>query len=184
MLAPLQAEVSAWRRDIHAHPELGFQEQRTAALVAAKREAFGFDEVRRGVGRTGVVGVLRAGSSRRCIGLRADMDALPILELDRFGRRSVHPATVNDAAEAEFAARICCERVGADRVDRQPPLLMASEDFSFMLEKVPGCHLNIGNGAGEGAREVHNPACDCNDAALPPGAAFFVRAVETRPAAG
>jgi len=173
MLAPLQAEVSAWRRDIHAHPELGFQEQRTAALVAAKREAFGFDEVRRGVGRTGVVGVLRAGSSRRCIGLRADMDALPILELDRFGRRSVHPATVNDAAEAEFAARICCERVGADRVDRQPPLIMASEDY-----------LNIGNGAGEGACQVHNPACDCNDGALAPGAAFFVRAVETRPAAG
>ena len=61
LLAPLHAEMTAWRQDIHAHPELGFQENRTAGLVAAKLEAFGFDEVHRGVGRTGVVGVLRAG---------------------------------------------------------------------------------------------------------------------------
>ena len=68
-LAPLHAEMTAWRQDIHSHPELGFEEHRTAALVAAKLEAFGFDEVHRGVGRTGVVGVLRAGHSRRAIGL-------------------------------------------------------------------------------------------------------------------
>ena len=380
-LAPLHAEMTAWRQDIHAHPELGFQEHRTAALVAAKLEAFGFDEVHRGVGRTGVVGVLRAGCSARSIGLRADMDALPILEVNRFGHCSVNrgvmhacghdghtamllgaarhlaatrrfdgsvhfifqPAeeglggakamiddglferfpceaifgmhnrpslevgrfavragpmmagaaffdirvsgkgthgarpetgidaalaaaqiavslqsivarnvapldtavlsvtrlhagnaynvipqgaelggtvrafsrrvmqlveasmrrvaehtaaafgataevdfralfapTVNDPAEAEFAARICAELVGAERVERNPPLNMASEDFSFMLEKVPGCYLNIGNGSGEGACEVHNPAYDFNDRALPLGAAFFARAVEAR----
>ena len=384
LLAPLHAEMTAWRQDIHAHPELGFQEHRTADLVAAKLEAFGFDEVHRGVGRTGVVGVLRAGRSQRAIGLRADMDALPILEVNRFGHCSVNkgvmhacghdghtamllgaarylagtrrfdgvvnfifqPAeeglggamamiedglferfpceavfgmhnrpsleigrfavragpmmaggaffdirvtgkgahgarpetgvdaalvaaqiavtlqsivsrnvapvdtavlsvtrihagdaynvipqtaelggtvrafsrdvmqlveanmrrvventaaafgasaeldfrvlfapTVNDPAQAEFAARICAELVGEDRVQRNPPLVMASEDFSFMLEKVPGCYLNIGNGAGEGACEVHNPAYDFNDRALPLGAAFFARAVETRLAA-
>ena len=384
LLAPLHAEMTAWRQDIHAHPDLGFQEHRTADLVAAKLEAFGFDEVHRGVGRTGVVGVLRAGRSQRSIGLRADMDALPILEVNRFGHCSVNkgvmhacghdghtamllgaarylagtrrfdgvvnfifqPAeeglggamamiedglferfpceavfgmhnrpsleigrfavragpmmaggaffdirvtgkgahgarpetgvdaalvaaqiavtlqsivsrnvapvdtavlsvtrihagdaynvipqtaelggtvrafsrdvmqlveanmrrvventaaafgasaeldfrvlfapTVNDPAQAEFAARICAELVGEDRVQRNPPLVMASEDFSFMLEKVPGCYLNIGNGAGEGACEVHNPAYDFNDRALPLGAAFFARAVETRLAA-
>ena len=384
LLAPLHAEMTAWRQDIHAHPELGFQENRTAGLVAAKLEAFGFDEVHRGVGRTGVVGVLRAGQGHRAIGLRADMDALPILEVNRFGHCSVNkgvmhacghdghtamllgaarylaatrrfdgvvnfifqPAeeglggamamiddglferfpceavfgmhnrpsldvgrfavrsgpmmaggaffdirvtgkgahgarpetgvdaalvaaqiavtlqsivsrnvapvdtavlsvtrihagdaynvipqtaelggtvrafsrevmqlvetnmrrvaestaaafgasaevdfrvlfapTVNDPAEAEFAARICAELVGEDQVQRNPPLVMASEDFSFMLEKVPGCYLNIGNGAGEGACEVHNPAYDFNDRALPLGAAFFARAVETRLAA-
>ena len=384
LLAPLHAEMTAWRQDIHAHPELGFQEHRTADLVAAKLEAFGFDEVHRGVGRTGVVGVLRAGHSQRAIGLRADMDALPIPEVNRFGHCSVNkgvmhacghdghtamllgaarylagtrrfdgvvnfifqPAeeglggamamiedglferfpceavfgmhnrpslevgrfavrsgpmmaggaffdirvtgkgahgarpetgvdaalvaaqiavtlqsivsrnvapvdtavlsvtrihagdaynvipqtaelggtvrafsrdvmqlvetnmrrvaestaaafgasaeldfrvlfapTVNDPAQAEFAARICTELVGEDRVQRNPPLVMASEDFSFMLEKVPGCYLNIGNGAGEGACEVHNPAYDFNDRALPLGAAFFARAVETRLAA-
>ena len=381
LLAPLHAEMTAWRQDIHAHPELGFQENRTAGLVAAKLEAFGFDEVHRGVGRTGVVGVLRAGRSGRTVGLRADMDALPILEVNRFGHCSVNkgvmhacghdghtamllgaarylaatrrfdgvvnfifqPAeeglggasamiedglfdrfpcqavfgmhnrpsldigrfavragpmmaggaffdirvtgkgahgarpetsvdaalvaaqiavtlqsivsrnvapvdtavlsvtrihagdaynvipqtaelggtvrafssevmqlvernmkrvaentaaafgataevdfrvlfapTVNNPAEAEFAARICGELVGQDKVDRNPPLIMASEDFSFRLEKVPGCYLNIGNGLAEGGCEVHNPAYDFNDRALPLGAAFFARAVEAK----
>jgi amidohydrolase len=383
-IAPLHAEMTAWRRDIHAHPELGFQESRTAGLVAERLESFGL-EVVRGVGRTGVVGTLRAGSAQRAIGLRADMDALPIAEANTFGHRSRHagvmhacghdghtamllgaaaylartrrfdgivhfifqPAeeglggaramvddglferfpceaifgmhnrpslavgrfavragpmmaggaffdiqvtgkgthgarpeagvdaalaaaqiavslqsivarnvapvdtavlsvtrlhagdaynvipqsaslggtvrafsrdvmrlvesamrrvathtasafgatadvdfrelfapTVNDANEAEFAARICTELVGADHAERQPPLIMASEDFSFMLERVPGCYLNIGNGAGEGGCEVHNPGYDFNDAALPLGAAFYARLVETRLAAG
>ena len=381
LLAPLHAEMTAWRQDIHAHPELGFQDNRTAGLVAAKLEAFGFDEVHRGVGRTGVVGVLRAGKSGRSVGLRADMDALPILEVNRFGHCSVNkgvmhacghdghtamllgaarylastrrfdgevnfifqPAeeglggaramiedglfdrfpcqavfgmhnrpsldigrfavrsgpmmaggaffdirvtgkgahgarpetsvdaalvaaqiavtlqsivsrnvapidtavlsvtrihagdaynvipqtaelggtvrafasevmqlversmrrvaqataaavgataevdfrllfspTVNNPAEAEFAARICAELVGQDKVERNPPLIMASEDFSFMLEQVPGCYLNIGNGLAEGGCEVHNPAYDFNDRALPLGAAFFARAVEAK----
>jgi len=70
--------------------------------------------------------------------------------------------------------------VGADKVERNPPLIMASEDFSFMLERVPGCYLNIGNGGAAGGCEVHNPAYDFNDRALPLGAAFFARAVETR----
>ena len=385
LLAPLHAEMTAWRQDIHAHPELGFQENRTAGLVAAKLEAFGFDEVHRGVGRTGVVGVLRAGKSGRSVGLRADMDALPILEVNRFGHCSVNkgvmhacghdghtamllgaarylastrrfdgvvnfifqPAeeglggaramiddglfdrfpcqavfgmhnrpsldigrfavrsgpmmaggaffdirvtgkgahgarpetsvdaalvaaqiavtlqsivsrnvapidtavlsvtrihagdaynvipqtaelggtvrafssevmqlvernmkrvaentaaafgataevdfrllfspTVNNPAEAEFAARICAELVGQDKVERNPPLIMASEDFSFMLEQVPGCYLNIGNGLAEGGCEVHNPAYDFNDAALPLGASFFARVVERKLAIG
>jgi hippurate hydrolase len=94
--------------------------------------------------------------------------------------RELFAPTVNDAAEAEFAARICTELVGAGNVERQPPLIMASEDFSFMLERVPGCYINIGNGAGEGSCEVHNPAYDFNDAALPLGAAFYARLVETR----
>ena len=379
-LAPLHADMTAWRQDIHAHPELGFQENRTAEKVARQLEVVGI-QVTRGVGRTGVVGTLRVGSSHRSIGLRADMDALPIQEGNTFGHRSLHPGlmhacghdghtamllgaathlalakqfdgtvhfifqpaeeglggaqamiddglfqrfpcdavfgmhnrprlevgrfnvksgpmmaggaffdirvtgrgahgarpetsvdaalvaaqiavslqsivarnvapldsavlsvtrilagdaynvipqtaelggtvrafsrqvmdavaqhirrvavgtasafgataevdfrvifapTVNDPQEAEFAARICAELVGADKVDRNPPLVMASEDFSFMLEQVPGCYLNIGNGVGEGGCEVHNPAYDFNDRALPLGAAFFVRAVETK----
>jgi amidohydrolase len=378
--APLHAEMTAWRRDIHAHPELGFQETRTADLVARQLEVLGID-VHRGVGRTGVVGTLRVGTSPRSMGLRADMDALPVQEANRFEHASRHPGvmhacghdghtamllgaathlartrqfdgivhfifqpaeeglggaramlddglferfpceaifgmhnrpslevgcfavragpmmaggaffdihvtgkgahaarpqsgidtalvaaqiavslqsivarnvppvetavlsvtriqagdtynviphtatlggtvrafsrevmglvetamrrvatgtaeaygatakldfrenmapTVNDAAQAEFAAGICSALVGADNVDRQPPLNMASEDFSFMLERVPGCYINIGNGMGEGGCEVHHPGYDFNDAALPLGAAFFVRAVETK----
>ncbi len=378
------AEFTAWRRDIHAYPELGFTETRTAGLVANRLESFGI-EVHGSVGRTGVVGVLRNGSSPRSIGLRADMDALPIQEVNSFDHRSRHdgrmhacghdghtamllgaakvlaatlefegtvnfifqPAeeglggaramidddlferfpcdtlfgmhnrpklavgrfavragpmmaggaffdidvtgvgthgarpesgidpiavavqiastlqtivsrnvspvetavlsitqfhageaynvipqtarlsgtvrafscetmaligenmkrvaegvakamgatakvdfrvnfspTVNDAEQAEFAANVCAGLVGAENVERNPPLIMASEDFSFMLEKVPGCYINIGNGDIEGACEVHNPAYDFNDAALPLGVAFFVGAVEGKLARG
>jgi len=390
----MHAELTAWRRDVHAHPELGFEEIRTSDLVAAKLAAFGC-EVHRGLGKTGVVGTLRAGSAAqsaaggaqsgargaRTVGLRADMDALPIEEVSTSEHRSRHPGkmhacghdghtimllgaarylaetrnfdgtvhfifqpaeegmggaramvddglfekfpceaifgmhnrpgvpvgrfavragpmmaagaffdisvtgkgahgarpesgidpvvvaahiaialqtvvsrnappvetavlsvtkihagdaynvipqtaqlagtvrafsrevmtlvetsmkrivkgvaeafgasaemdfrflfppTVNDAREAEFAAGICAELVGAQNVERDPPLLMGSEDFSLMLEMIPGCYINIGNGVGEGGCEVHNPAYDFNDAALPLGVSFFARLVETR----
>ena len=80
--AELQPEIAAWRRDLHEHPEILFETHRTAATVAEKLRAFGCDEVTEGIGRTGVVGVIRgrANSSGRTIGLRADMDALPIHE--------------------------------------------------------------------------------------------------------
>ena len=379
-VAALKEDMTAWRRDIHAHPELGFQEQRTSDLVAARLRDFGI-EVHRGIGRTGVVGVLRAGSSKRSLGLRADMDALPIQEANTFSHRSrndgrmhacghdghtamllgaakhlaatrqfdgtvhfifqpaeegiggakamvedglfkrfpcdaifgmhnrpgmplgkfavragammaggaffdidiegrgshgarpeagvdsvlvashvtvalqsivarnvrpvdtavlsvtqVHsgdaynviPQTarlsgtvrafsnevmamigrniarvaegvaagfgaraktdfrpifaplINDPQEADYAAGVCADIVGADSVKRDPALIMASEDFSFMLNEVRGCYINIGNGDGEGACEVHNPSYDFNDAALPYGAGFFVRLVEKR----
>ena len=74
-----QDEFSAFRRDLHAHPELGLEEHRTAEAVAQKLAAWGI-EVHRGVGRTGVVGVLRRGNGQASIGLRADMDALPMRE--------------------------------------------------------------------------------------------------------
>jgi hippurate hydrolase len=67
------------RRDIHRHPELAFEEHRTAELVATRLEAWGYS-VHRGMGGTGVVGTLKRGNSQRCLGLRADMDALPIQE--------------------------------------------------------------------------------------------------------
>jgi hippurate hydrolase len=386
-IAQMHAELTEWRRDLHAHPELGFEETRTSDLVAKRLAAFGC-EVVHGVGKTGVVGTLRAGSgakaapgAARTVGLRADMDALPMEEISASGHRSQYPGkmhacghdghtimllgaarylaetrnfdgtvhfffqpaeegrggaramlddglfekfpcaaifgmhnrpglpvgqfavrsgpmmaagaffdinvtgkgahgarpesgidpvvvashiaialqtvvsrnappvetavlsvtkihagdayniipqtaqlggtvrafsrevmalveasmrrivkgvaeafgataeldfrflfppTVNNAREADFAASICNELVGADKVDRDPPLLMGSEDFSLMLEKVPGCYINIGNGVGESGCEVHNPSYDFNDASLPLGVSFFARLVETR----
>jgi amidohydrolase len=379
-IAAAAGEMTAWRRDLHAHPELGFQEARTSELVARELASFGI-EVHRGIGKTGVVGVLRNGSSKKSVGLRADMDALPIHEANTFEHRSkndgrmhacghdghtamllgaarylaatrrfegtvnfifqpaeegiggaramiadglfkrfpcdavfgmhnrpglplgkfavragpmmaggaffdidvtgrgshgarpesgvdsvlvaAHIATalqsivsrnvrpietavvsvtqihagdaynvipqtarlsgtvrafsqevlklvetsleriaagvaqgfgasartefrlifaplVNDPREADYAAGICEELVGADNVRRDPSLIMASEDFSFMLNEVPGCYFNIGNGEGEGACEVHNPSYDFNDRALPYGASFFARLVEKR----
>ena len=80
--AELQSEIAAWRQDIHAHPEILFETHRTSALVAEKLKEFGCEEVVTGIGRTGVVGVIRGKSntSGKVIGLRADMDALPIHE--------------------------------------------------------------------------------------------------------
>jgi len=88
-LALEAAGIVAVRRDIHAHPELSFEEQRTADVVAAKLTEWGI-EVHRGMGRTGVVGVLKNGTSNRTIGLRADMDALPMQEFNQFPHTSQH----------------------------------------------------------------------------------------------
>jgi hippurate hydrolase len=379
-VAQYHDEMSAWRRDLHAHPELGFEERRTADIVAGLLARFGC-EVQRGIGKTGVVGTLRAGASARALGLRADMDALPIREANSFAHRSTHegrmhacghdghtamllgaakylgetrnfdgvvhfifqpaeeglggaqamiadglfrrfpcdaifgmhnrpslpvgkfavrggpmmaggaffdidvtgrgahgarpessvdavlvaahiatmlqsivarnvrpvdtavvsvtqihagnaynviPQTarlsgtarafsnevmeligrnvariaagtaaamgasaatdfrvtfaplVNDADEAAFAASICEEIVGAGNVERAPALNMSSEDFSFMLNEVRGCYVNVGNGGGDSACEVHNPSYDFNDDALAYGASFFARLVERR----
>jgi amidohydrolase len=373
-------ELTGWRRDIHAHPELGFEEGRTSDLVAGRLADFGI-EVHRGIGKTGVVGRLRVGNSPRTIGLRADMDCLPILEANNFTHRSqnhgrmhacghdghttmllgaarylaksrnfdgtvnfifqpaeeglggaeamvgdglfdefpcevifgmhnrpglavgkfqirpgammaggaffdiaikgvgahgarpesgvdpvlvashittalqsivarnvrpidtvvvsvtqIHggdaynviperavlrgtvrcfsrtsmslvkermqriaegvaagfgatasldfrdlfPPLVNDADETRFICDCAAELVGEDNVNRQGNLVMASEDFSYMLEYVPGAYIQIGNGDGEGACEVHNPGYDFNDAAIPYGAALFVQLVERR----
>lgn len=81
-VAALADEVSVWRRDIHQHPELGFEVHRTAALVEEKLRSFGCDEVFGGIAKTGVVGIIRGrkSGSNAVIGLRADMDALPIQE--------------------------------------------------------------------------------------------------------
>src|SRR5574343_1466807 len=84
---PFLHELTMLRRDIHAHPELAFNETRTADLVAAELTRYGL-EVHRGIAKTGVVGVLRAGTSPRMIGLRADMDALPLSEMNEFPHHS------------------------------------------------------------------------------------------------
>ena len=379
-IAAFADDMTAWRRDIHAHPELGFEENRTSDIVAEKLEQFGLD-VHRGLGDTGVVGTLRVGNSPKAIGLRADMDALPIVEANTFDYRSRHegkmhacghdghttmllgaarylsetrnfdgcvhfifqpaeeglggakamveqglfqqfpmeavfgmhnapgvpvgkfairpgpmmaggaffdiritgngahaarpesgidpvvaaaqitmavqsivsrtirptdtavvsitqihagdaynviPHTaslsgtvrvfrretmqqvearlraitegvvtgmgataevdfrevflplVNTPDETTFAADIAATLVGDDNVDRDRPLIMASEDFSYMLDACPGAYINIGNGAGEDVCMVHNPRYDFNDDILPLGASYWSRLVETR----
>jgi hippurate hydrolase len=379
-IAAAHAEMTQWRRDIHAHPELGFEEHRTSDLVARKLKEFGC-EVHTGIAKTGVVGTIRVGNSPRAVGFRADMDALPMDELNTFEYRSQHkgrmhgcghdghttmllgaakylaetrnfegavhfffqpaeeglgggrvmveegmfekfpceaifgmhnrpsvpvgrfairsgpmmaaagmfdieivgngahgarpesgidpvvvgghiitavqsivarnlsphdsgvisitqmhagdaynviperavlrgtirafkmevmdkiktgiervchgaatmfgakvtpdvrviyPALVNNPDETKFAADIAASIVGEDHVDRHGPLVMGSEDFSFMLNACPGAFILIGNGEGEGACEVHNPKYDFNDKILPLGATFFARVAETR----
>jgi hippurate hydrolase len=80
-IAEFHPELTAWRQDFHAHPETAFEEVRTSGIIAGKLREFGCDEVITGIARTGVVGVIRGqGNSGRAIGLRADIDALPIEE--------------------------------------------------------------------------------------------------------
>src|SRR6185295_18358939 len=98
-IADMQAEVTAWRRDIHAHPEILFDVHRTAASVADKLKAFGCDEVVPGIGKTGVVGVIRGrkggGGAGKVVGLRADMDALPMDEQTNLPYRSRNPGKMH-----------------------------------------------------------------------------------------
>jgi hippurate hydrolase len=90
-----QDELVEIRRDLHAHPEIGFEEERTSAIVAERLAAWGI-EVHRGIGRTGVVGVLRSGGpNARRIGLRADMDALPIQEATGLPYASKNPGRMH-----------------------------------------------------------------------------------------
>lgn len=89
------AELRAWRRDFHQHPEFGFEEHRTSRLVAERLRGFGFDEVAEGVGGTGVVATLRRGSGNRAIALRADMDALRIPEQGDLPWRSQSPGVMH-----------------------------------------------------------------------------------------
>ena len=374
------AELKAIRRDIHAHPELGFEEERTSAIVAQKLKEWGL-EVTTGIGKTGVVGTIRVGNNPRAIGLRADMDALPMDELNTFDHRSTHkgrmhacghdghttmllgaakylsatrnfdgtvhlnfqpaeegrggaeamvkdglfekfpceqifgmhnrpkldvgkfairsgpqmaggglfdihitgkgthgarpeagidpviiatqiisalqtvvsrnvapldsavisvtqmhagdaynvvpqeavlrgtirtfrketmalvkerietisagiaqtlggsakadirvvfPPLVNDKDAVKFIADVAAKIVGEENMNRDGMFSMASEDFSYMLEKVPGAFINIGNGSGEGGCEVHNPSYDFNDDILTLGATLWSRVVETK----
>ncbi|MEJ6021911.1 M20 aminoacylase family protein [Ramlibacter sp. PS4R-6] len=88
-LATQAASITAIRRDIHAHPELCFEEKRTADVIAAKLTEWGIP-IHRGLGTTGVVGVVKNGTSNRAVGLRADMDALPMQEFNTFKHASTH----------------------------------------------------------------------------------------------
>ena len=83
------AAIASIRRDIHAHPELRFEENRTADLIARTLEGWGIP-VHRGLGKTGVVGIVRNGTSHRAVGLRADIDALPMTEHNHFAHASRH----------------------------------------------------------------------------------------------
>jgi hippurate hydrolase len=94
--------------------------------------------------------------------------------------RVIFPVLMNGADETQFIADCAAELVGADNVNRNSNPTMASEDFSIMLRAAPGAYIQIGNGDGEGACEVHNPGYDFNDGALPFGSSLFARLVEKR----
>ena len=87
-ISAIVGPIRAIRRDIHAHPELKFEENRTAEIVSSALRGFGIDEIHTGLGKTGVVGILRGRPGSKMLGLRADMDALPMTELNAFEHKS------------------------------------------------------------------------------------------------
>ncbi|KQX26782.1 M20 aminoacylase family protein [Variovorax sp. Root434] len=112
-IANFYPEITAFRRDLHAHPELGFEEVYTSGRVREALRACGVDEIHEGIGKTGVVGVIRGRStaSGRMIGLRADMDALPMREDNDFGWRSASDGLMHGCGHDGHTAML----VGAAR---------------------------------------------------------------------
>jgi hippurate hydrolase len=94
--------------------------------------------------------------------------------------RIAFPPLVNNKDAVKFIADVAAEIVGPENMNREGPFVMASEDFSYMLEKVPGAFINIGNGGGEGGCEVHNPGYDFNDDIITLGATLWSRVVERK----
>jgi hippurate hydrolase len=94
--------------------------------------------------------------------------------------RVVFPPLVNNKEAVKFIADVATEIVGEENMNREGHYVMASEDFSYMLEKVPGAFINIGNGGGEGGCEVHNPGYDFNDDIITLGATLWSRVVERK----
>ena len=154
---PFIAELTALRRDLHAHPELAFAEERTAEVVARELTAYGL-EVHGGLAKTGVVAVLRAGESPRAIGLRADMDALPMAELNTVAHRSRYPGRMHAcghdghtamllgaarylADHREFDGTVVFIFQPAEEADGGAPLMIADGLFErFPVDAVYGLH--------------------------------------------
>jgi hippurate hydrolase len=119
--------------------------------------------------------------------LRQRIEALATQQAASFGVRAKvdwrdgYAVLVNDAEQTELAARVATELFGPERVTRNGAALTASEDFAFMLERVPGCYFLVGNGGpgSAGACMVHNPGYDFNDALIEPAAAFWTQLVQT-----
>src|SRR5215470_9766062 len=127
--AEIEGKLIAWRRDIHEHPELGEQETRTAALVAAHLSRLGL-EVKTGVGRTGVVAILKGGKPGPVVALRADMDALPVKEPEGLPFAS--------KAKGKYLGRDV-DVMHACGHDAHTAILMATaEVLAGMKDKLPG----------------------------------------------
>lgn len=140
-ISEFHGELTTIRRDIHAHPELGFQETRTAALITKALKDYGVDEVHNGVGRTGVVGVLRGSrQGSGSVGLRADMDALPITEAGECAHRSVHQGLMHGCGHDGHVAML----LGAARY------LASSRDFAGTVNFI----FQPGEEGYAGAREM------------------------------
>lgn len=122
------------RRDIHSHPELAFEEHRTAELVATKLESWGY-AVQRGLGGTGVVGTLKRGNSARSLGIRADMDALPIQEATGLAWASSKPGLMHACGHDGHTAMLLAAAKAIAQDDSQDAAFDGTLNLIFNLPK-------------------------------------------------
>ncbi len=171
-IAEFQDEMASWRQDIHAHPELGFEENRTADIVARELESFGL-EVHRGLAKTGVVGVLKGAAGDSAIGLRADMDALPIQEQNDFDHRSQHDDVMHACGHDGHTAML----LGAAKYLAETGNFSGTVYFIFQPaeEGLGGARAMVNEGLFEkfpvnGVYGLHNwPGMDIGEFAVRPG---------------
>ena len=142
-IAAFQDEIRTWRRDIHAHPETAFEDFRTSDIVAEKLESFGIP-VHRGLAKTGVVGTLKVGESNRAIGLRADMDALDVLEENTFDHVSTNPGKMHACGHDGHTAML----LGAARYLSETRRFNGTVQFIFQPaeENVAGGRVMVEDG--------------------------------------
>jgi hippurate hydrolase len=167
-----RAAMQEWRHDIHRHPELAFEERRTADKVALLLQEFGL-EVHSGIGSTGVVGVLRRGQGERALGLRADMDALLIHEQNQFDHRSLHDGKMHACGHDGHTAML----LGAARYLSQEGVFDGTAVFIFQPaeEHGAGARAMIDDGLFErfpvdSVYAIHNfPSLETGRFAVRPG---------------
>lgn len=152
-ILPLKERIIATRRDIHQHPELAFNEHRTASLVASRLRELGF-EVQEGVGKTGVVGTLKGDSPGPTIALRADMDALPMQETGDLPYKSVHDGVMHACGHDGHTAMLLG---AAEALRDHQPNLSGSVRFLFQPaeEGHHGAKFMVEDGALNGVKEVY-----------------------------
>ena len=152
-LGPIVEQIQALRRDLHAHPELCFEEVRTSDLVADTLTGWGI-EVHRGLGKTGVVGVIQGRPGPRAVGLRADMDALPMTEHNTFAHASRHPGRMHACGHDGHTAML----LAAARH------LSSHRDFDGTVYLVFQPAEEGGGGRGEEISAIHVPLPGCRSA--------------------
>ncbi|MFD1510840.1 M20 aminoacylase family protein [Lacimonas salitolerans] len=150
-ITDLHPEITAWRRDLHTHPEIGFQEVRTAGIVADKLKEFGVDEIITGMATTGVVGIIKGERDGPMIGLRADMDALPMKEHTDVPWKSVNPGAMHACGHDGHTAML----LGAAKI------LAETRDFAGSVAVIFQPAEEGGGGGGVMVREGLFDRADC-----------------------
>jgi metal-dependent amidase/aminoacylase/carboxypeptidase family protein len=168
-----QDEFTIVRLDLHAHPELGFEEHRTARVVCEQLKALGIEH-HSGVGRTGVARSCPDGG-RPADGRSA---SAPTWTRCRCRKRTSSRTSRGTTAACTFAMRVAEALVGPDNVARNLDPSMGSEDFAFMLRERPGAFARLGQGGAEGGCFLHNSMYDFNDAVIPLGAGYLAALAE------